>query len=212
MLQPDGEGRYQWADGAVYEGSWQVRGAQGSWLHLGCQVQHQMSRMAPGTRCSLCKRLVETGGRAPPSAAGRTQMLSPALYTATHTTMGQRSHSAVGLQTQQGGHQHGVGRYTWPSGATYQGEWKAGCMHGVGTLQSPKLDLGARWVSREWVVKGLGVLGCRSGCLDLGVRWVSREWVLGEWALGEWVSREWGRGAHARPGAHPSRHRARALN
>ncbi|KAK9845785.1 hypothetical protein WJX81_002291 [Elliptochloris bilobata] len=35
------------------------------------------------------------------------------------------------------GAKHGLGTYTWPNGATYSGEWQAGCMHGVGTFESP---------------------------------------------------------------------------
>eukprot|EP00983_Pelagomonas_calceolata_P088912 1157257-Pelagomonas_calceolata.AAC.8 len=51
------------------------------------------------------------------------------------------SSSVTNLQVRithlQCGKQHGVGKYVWPSGATYQGEWRAGSMHGVGTMTSP---------------------------------------------------------------------------
>jgi len=32
----------------------------------------------------------------------------------------------------------GVGKYTWPSGAVYRGDWSGGCMQGHGTLQGPE--------------------------------------------------------------------------
>ena len=31
----------------------------------------------------------------------------------------------------------GEGKYTWPTGAVYRGDWHDGCMHGHGTLQGP---------------------------------------------------------------------------
>lgn len=41
------------------------------------------------------------------------------------------------LLRQQGGIKQGEGKYTWPSGAVYRGDWHDGCMHGHGTLQGP---------------------------------------------------------------------------
>ncbi len=35
------------------------------------------------------------------------------------------------------GQKHGWGKYSWPSGATYLGEWKHGSLHGYGTFHSP---------------------------------------------------------------------------
>jgi 1-phosphatidylinositol-4-phosphate 5-kinase len=35
------------------------------------------------------------------------------------------------------GQKHGWGKYSWPSGATYLGEWKQGYLHGYGTFHSP---------------------------------------------------------------------------
>jgi hypothetical protein len=37
----------------------------------------------------------------------------------------------------QMGYKEGVGTYRWPNGALFRGEWLAGCMHGVGTFESP---------------------------------------------------------------------------
>jgi MORN repeat len=37
----------------------------------------------------------------------------------------------------QGGIKEGEGKYTWPTGAVYRGDWHDGCMHGHGTLQGP---------------------------------------------------------------------------
>lgn len=37
----------------------------------------------------------------------------------------------------QGGVKQGEGKYTWPSGAVYRGDWTDGCMNGHGTLQGP---------------------------------------------------------------------------
>ena len=37
----------------------------------------------------------------------------------------------------QEGQKDGMGIYTWPNAASYRGEWRDGCMHGVGTFESP---------------------------------------------------------------------------
>jgi len=48
-----------------------------------------------------------------------------------------------------------VGTYSWPSGASYHGEWQAGYMHGIGSFESPD---GSRYSGgwRKDVKHGLG--------------------------------------------------------
>jgi 1-phosphatidylinositol-4-phosphate 5-kinase len=60
------------------------------------------------------------------------------------------------------GQKHGWGKYSWPSGATYLGEWKHGCLHGYGTFHSPDgSKYQGNWENNQ--KKGIGTKWCSNG-------------------------------------------------
>ncbi len=71
---------------------------------------------------------------------------------------------AVDVGTFRHGKQYGKGRTTWPSGAVYQGYWKADKKEGFGTLTLPKDDEEidswknanqGRWQGDVYIVQGI---------------------------------------------------------
>jgi len=60
------------------------------------------------------------------------------------------------------GQKHGWGKYSWPSGATYLGEWKHGSLHGYGTFHSPDgSKYQGNWENNQKM--GIGTKYCSNG-------------------------------------------------
>lgn len=124
--QPEGEGRYTWADGATYEGSWS-NGLRHGW------GKYQW----PGGACYLGEwrggRLQGYGTFTAPDGTRYQGSWAENVKQGYGTKWHANGDRYEGLWSQ--GVANGPGRYKWANGDEFDGEWRGGKMHGRGTFK-----------------------------------------------------------------------------
>ncbi|GLI62853.1 hypothetical protein VaNZ11_005581, partial [Volvox africanus] len=158
---PDGEGKYTWRDGSVFEGSWKegVRHGIGKYTWPSGATYHGewrdgcMSGVGTWESPDLLSRYQGGWLRDSKHGLGRQVYASGDVY--------------EGLWKQ--GAPGGPGRYVYSDGNEYDGEWRGGRMHGQGTFvwrSGERYD--GEW--KDGRMDGAGVFSAADGSLYDG-RW-----------------------------------------